>query len=190
MKNFKTTTLFTEENKKEVKKAIRAPFSKIVIVVYALVITLLLIYLITFLHYETILVIAIITLYPLFFRLMSPYFRQQMLLSKLEQAKEFKHTHVEGAVFSIVTLFCDNNIEVRDSEEKAILWTLDYSELYWLIETDTYYALLPKARMGYAEWSNAFAVVDKKSIDDAGRKCEFIEMLNSKSKKLKSVKRK
>jgi len=156
MENFKTTTLFTEENKKKVKKAVHTPFSKIVIVAYAVVIILLLIYLVVFLQYETILVIAIITLYPLFFRLMSPYFRQQMLLSRLEQAKEFKHTHVEGTVFSMVTLFCDNNIEVRDSEEKVILWALDYSELCWLIETDTYYALLPKARMGYAEWSNAF----------------------------------
>ena len=190
MEEIKTPVTFDKDNLKKIRRALFTPFSNRIFLCGIVVAVLVLTFLLISSRYELIIALVIVVSYPISYLVATPFIKQRVLLNKIKALRQ--KNKIENTEYTIVMSFCSDFFEMRDSidYENNIILQLNYSDFRWLAETNTHYVILTKTRTGYSEWFNDFAIADKDSIDQAGRKDEFIEFLKSKCENLRLQKHK
>ena len=68
-----------------------------------------------------------------------------------------------------------------------LLMIIPYDEISLFIEAKSLYVIKPKAAFGWSEFNNSFGVINKTSIDEAGKRQILIDSLRQKCEKIKFV---
>jgi len=79
-----------------------------------------------------------------------------------------------------------NNV-VEFNHAGNLLMIVPYDEISLFIEAKSLYVIKPKAAFGWSEFNNSFGVINKTSIDEAGKRQILIDSLRQKCEKIKFV---
>ena len=115
------------------------------------------------------------------------YFKTTILSMELNRKRKMNNITCEK--FEFITILNDDYFEIKDAieyKDNTILKT-EYNYFRWLIESETYYVLLPKTWVGMYGWGTRFGLIKRSTINESGRKAEFLDFINSKCPKLKMV---
>ena len=186
METFKTVLTFDKKTSKEINTALVAPFSKKMFLSCFILLVILPVLAVMVKRYELIIISVALMPFLLYSRFIGlPHGKRAMFLEKVVQLR--KNNDIKSLEYKFIISFNADGVEVKDDlvYENNIIVKMNYDKFRWLIETETYYIILPKNRIGYSEWFNDFGIVNKIDIEDIGKRKEFLEFLKINCSRIK-----
>jgi hypothetical protein len=110
-----------------------------------------------------------------------------MFLRKVK--KKRRKISIESKEYEFKTLLKNDCIEVKDVieyEDNSIM-KINYSSINWLIESEMYYLILPKMKIGSCSWRVPFGVIDKVIINGTGNREKFLDYIITKCPDIKLI---
>ena len=187
MVKFETNVTIDQGTLKKIKKHLITPYSKkkflLEVIIYGTPLILSLIFGSTSLFF--------VSFYFMLFSFLNrfvgiPYGKVEAFLKRIKKARNKTD---ETAEYLLLTLFNIDSIVVKNItyNSESVIEKISYERVRYLIETEEYYFILPKNKVGWQEWDNNFIIVDKVNIIEEGKRERFIDLLKERCGKLKII---